>query len=169
MFKRNFLIFSFIPVKILNIWFYILCLIIPVSELFAAQTFLPVISVTLSQDTLLLCMLLIFHYEFMSLKALYVRMWGRDTVGFVRTMAYAGFITVHSSCKDSWILDCWLRFFSLNNSVRYGFPGGSDGKESAHNVGELGSIPGWIRSPGEGHGNPLQYSWLENSMGKGVW
>ena len=42
------------------------------------------------------------------------------------------------------------------------FPGGSDGKASAYNVGDLGSIPGSGRSPGEGNGNPLQYSCLEN-------
>ena len=44
------------------------------------------------------------------------------------------------------------------------FPGGSDGKESAYNAGDLGSIPGLGRSPGEGNGNPLQYSCLENPM-----
>ena len=42
------------------------------------------------------------------------------------------------------------------------FPGGSDGKESTCNVGDLGSISGLGRSPGGGHGNPLQYSCLEN-------
>ena len=46
------------------------------------------------------------------------------------------------------------------------FPGGSDGKESACNAGDLGSIPGLGRSPGGGHGNPLQYSWLENPHGQ---
>ena len=45
-----------------------------------------------------------------------------------------------------------------------GFPGGSVGKKSASNVGDLGSIPGLGRSPGEGNGYPLQYSGLENSM-----
>ena len=45
-----------------------------------------------------------------------------------------------------------------------GFRGGSAGKESAYNVGDLGSIPGLRRSPGEGNGYPLQYSGLENSM-----
>ena len=44
------------------------------------------------------------------------------------------------------------------------FPGGSDGKASVYNVGDLGSIPGSGRSPGEGNGNPLQYSCLENPM-----
>ena len=47
-----------------------------------------------------------------------------------------------------------------------GFPGGSDGKESSCNVGDLGLIPGWGKSPGEGHGNPLQYSCLENPHGQ---
>ena len=45
-----------------------------------------------------------------------------------------------------------------------GFPGGSDGKESACNAGDPGSVPGSGRSPGEGNGNPLQYSCLENSI-----
>ena len=49
------------------------------------------------------------------------------------------------------------------------FPGGSDGKASACNVGDLGSIPGLGRSPGEGNGNPLQYSCLENPMDGEAW
>ena len=49
-----------------------------------------------------------------------------------------------------------------------GFPGGSDSKETSCNAGDLGSIPGSGRSPGEGNGNPLQYSCLENSMDKGA-
>ena len=48
------------------------------------------------------------------------------------------------------------------------FPGGSDGKESAYNAGEPGSIPGSGRSPREGNGNPLQHSRLENPMDRGV-
>ena len=47
-----------------------------------------------------------------------------------------------------------------------GFTGGSDSKESACNVGDLGSVPGSGRSPGGGHGNPLQYSCLENPHGQ---
>ena len=47
-----------------------------------------------------------------------------------------------------------------------GFPGGSDGEESTFNTGDLGFIPGLGRSPGGGHGNPLQYSCLENSHGQ---
>ena len=50
-----------------------------------------------------------------------------------------------------------------------GFPGGSYGKESACIVGDLGSIPDSGRSPGEGSGCPLQYSYLENPMNRGTW
>ena len=50
-----------------------------------------------------------------------------------------------------------------------GFPGGSEGKASACNVGDPGWIPGSGRSPGEGNGNPLQYSCLENPMDRGAW
>ena len=50
-----------------------------------------------------------------------------------------------------------------------GFLDGSPGKESAYNVGDLGLIPGLGRSPGEGKGNPLQYSCLENPMDAGAW
>ena len=50
-----------------------------------------------------------------------------------------------------------------------GFPGDSDGKESACNAGDLGLIPGSGRSLGEGNGNPLQYSCLENPMDRGAW
>ena len=50
-----------------------------------------------------------------------------------------------------------------------GLPGGAEGKASARNAGDLGSIPGSGRSPGEGNGNPLQYSFLENPMEGGAW
>ena len=50
-----------------------------------------------------------------------------------------------------------------------GFPSGSEGKEFACNVGDPSSIPGLGRSFGEGNGNPLQYSCLENSMDRGAW
>ena len=50
-----------------------------------------------------------------------------------------------------------------------GFPGGSEDKASACNVGDPGSIPGLGRSPGEGNGNPLQYSCQENPMDREVW
>ena len=50
-----------------------------------------------------------------------------------------------------------------------GFPGGSDGKESAFNAGDVDSNLGLGRSLAEGNGNPLQYSCLENSMDRGAW
>ena len=57
----------------------------------------------------------------------------------------------------------------LNLRLQQFFPGSSDGKVSACNEGDPGSIPGLGRSPGEGKGNPLQYSCLENPMDGGVW
>ena len=53
--------------------------------------------------------------------------------------------------------------------VFLGFPGGSDSKESAYNVGDLGLIPGLGRSSGGEHGNPLQYSRWRISMDRGTW
>ena len=60
------------------------------------------------------------------------------------------------------VFECWLPRLM-------GFPGGSDGKEPACNAGDLSSIPGLGRPPGEGSGYPLLYSWLENSMDRGAW
>ena len=61
----------------------------------------------------------------------------------------------------------------VNYIVKYiflwSFPGGSDVKASACSAGDLGLIPGSGRSPGEGNGNPLQYSCLENPMDGGAW
>ena len=67
---------------------------------------------------------------------------------------------------------CWIEYLIVSyansivvlSTIAQGFPGGSAGKESACSVGDLGSIPGLGRSPGEGKGYPLQYSGLENSM-----
>ena len=53
--------------------------------------------------------------------------------------------------------------------MKLDFPGGSGGKESACNAGHLGLIPGLGRSSGEGNGNPLKYSCLDNPMDRGVW
>ena len=50
-----------------------------------------------------------------------------------------------------------------------GFPGGSVVKNLPANAGDVGLIPGLVRSPGEGNGNPLQYFCLENSMDRGTW
>ena len=60
------------------------------------------------------------------------------------------------------LVSATLKFIGMN-------PGSSDGKESPHNAGDLGLIPGSGRSPGRGNSNPLQYSCLENSKDKGAW
>ena len=65
------------------------------------------------------------------------------------------------SCTADRFLITWVPWGS--------FPGGSDGKASAYNVGDLGSIPGSGRSPGEENGNPLQHSCLENPVDRGAW
>ena len=57
----------------------------------------------------------------------------------------------------------------MDDSSKLGFPGGSEVKASACNVGDLGSIPGSGTSPGEGNGNPLQYACLGNPMDGGAW
>ena len=69
---------------------------------------------------------------------------------------------------DAWIL---ASSFPVPHHLRRqpDFPGGSDGKTSAYNAGDLGSIPGSGRSAGEGNGNPLQYCCLENPMDRGAW
>ena len=56
----------------------------------------------------------------------------------------------------------------MDSNDHGGLPGGSDGKESAFNVGDPGFIPESGRCPEEGRGNPLQYSWLENTMDRGT-
>ena len=57
----------------------------------------------------------------------------------------------------------------MYQALKKDFPGDSDGKESACNAGDLGSIPGGGRSPGEGNGYPLKYACLEYYMDRGVW
>ena len=59
--------------------------------------------------------------------------------------------------------------FKLSYKVKNDFPGDSDGKESSCNAGDMGSIHGLGRSPGEGNGNPFQYPFLENPMDRGAW
>ena len=61
-----------------------------------------------------------------------------------------------------------MHFFKIGFGL-YGFLGGSDREESAYNAGDLSLIPGSGRSPGEGNGNSLQYSCLENPMDRGDW
>ena len=80
---------------------------------------------------------------------------------------------VHNT--HSAIISGWLSIFIIAGDMlivlksNLGFPGGSHGKESASNAGDPGSIPGSGRSSGEGNGNLLQYSCLENSLDRGAW
>jgi len=67
-------------------------------------------------------------------------------------------------------LDYFLELFTtIYKGALVGFSDGSDGKESACSAGDPSLIPGLGRSPGEGNGNPLQYSCLENPMDRGAW
>ena len=68
-----------------------------------------------------------------------------------------------------WKLDRSRQYLAISKRLDEGFPGGSDSKESTHNAGDLGLIPRLGRSPGEGNGNLLQYSCLENSRNRGAW
>ena len=62
-----------------------------------------------------------------------------------------------------------LKMILVGSSRNRGFPGGSDGKESACNAGDPGLIPGLGRSSGEGNGNPFQYPCVENAMDGEAW
>ena len=57
-----------------------------------------------------------------------------------------------------------MKYFKLFHTRYQGFPGGAVVKNPPANAGDVGSIPGWGRSPGGGNGNPLQFSCLKNSM-----
>ena len=83
-------------------------------------------------------------------------------------------VSVQESPAEAWVGGGLLQDLGALSAAVYSqdvlkevtiiFPGGSDGKVSAYNAGDLGSVPGWGRSPGEGNGNPLQYSCLEKRM-----
>ena len=67
------------------------------------------------------------------------------------------------------MLQCYIYGVCICIMFIHCFPGGLEGKASACNAGDLGSIPGSGRSPGEGNGNPLLYSCLENPVDGGAW
>ena len=77
---------------------------------------------------------------------------------FLKVWSNAHWVTLKDSDSQMQVLP----------SVQANFLGSSDGKESASSVGDQGSIPGSGRCPGEGHGNPLQYSCLENPLDGGA-
>ena len=68
-----------------------------------------------------------------------------------------------------YIENLWILLYMYFMHINMGFPGGSDGEESACNAADPGLIPGSGRSPGEGNGNPLRYACLENPMDRGAW
>ena len=86
------------------------------------------------------------------------RWWDNQRV----TLCYYAGQKIQSVSAVRWYRKTWVNLLAK-------FPGGSDSKSSARNVGDTGSIPGSGTSPGEGNGNPLQYSCLENPMDRGAW
>ena len=92
---------------------------------------------------------------------------GKTTIQLLCLFLTGLFVFLFLSCRVLYILQMhspyWIYDLQILSPIM-GFPGGSDGKESACNTWDLGSIPGLGRSPGEGKGYPLQYSGLENSM-----
>ena len=96
-------------------------------------------------------------------KALSIKFKKKISCSFVNLFGYfSSFYFIISSVI--FVISYLLLILSLVYSFSNSLPGGLDGKESAHNVGDQGSIPGLGRSIGEGSGNPLQYSCLENFM-----
>ena len=79
-------------------------------------------------------------------------------------MYYRAFLVAQTVKRQSAMQETRVRFLFWG-----GFPGGSEVKAPASNMGDPGSIPGLGRSPGEGNGNPLQYSCLENPMDREAW
>ena len=94
---------------------------------------------------------------------------GQIVLGILNTFRNAGcwnkgVLLIHTEPKDYGVkISLFPEWWILD------FPGGSDSKASAYHVGDLGSIPGSGRSPGEGNGSPLQYSCLENPRDRGAW
>ena len=77
------------------------------------------------------------------------------------SLTHLTYVLLRLVLSNTWISNIFItQFFS---------PGSSDGRESAYNAGDLDLISGSERSPGEGNGNPLRYSFLENSMDRGAW
>ena len=87
--------------------------------------------------------------------------------GIFNCITFKAYSNATSSMKPLLFFPATKNFILLYRS--HGFPHGSDGKASAYNAGDPGSIPGSGRFPGEGNGNPLQHSCLENPMDGGAW
>ena len=87
---------------------------------------------------------------------------------FNHSKCFSCVFCVVSPCLDSSVFWGHISVF-LSLTLLKDFPGGSDSKESACNAGDPDSVPGLVRSPGEGNGNPLQYSCLETPMDREAW
>ena len=82
-------------------------------------------------------------------------------------MSYGHLITTYEICNFKYI---WVGYkININTNLLWGFPGSSDGKETACNAGDPSLIPGLGRSPGEGNDYSLQYSCLGNPMDREAW
>ena len=106
----------------------------------------------------------------------YIALWNSDLTEWIESWENFDKNNVLKKEVDMWNLEKWYRWSysqSWNRDTdierKYIFPGGSHGKASAYHVGDPGSIPGSGRSPGEGNGNPPQYSCLENPMDSETW
>ena len=82
---------------------------------------------------------------------------------------YVQVTTIQNKIKNTSRLQTGFFVLHRSTSPMMGFPGGSEVKAYARNAGDLGSIPGLGRAPGEGNGNPLQHPCLENLMDRGTW
>ena len=82
---------------------------------------------------------------------------------------YVQVTTIQNKIKNTSRLQTGFFVLHRSTSPMMGFPGGSEVKAYARNAGDLGSIPGLGRAPGEGNSNPLQYSCLENPEDGGAW
>ena len=85
----------------------------------------------------------------------------------IRGICHPSVVSLSGHCEK--LVSSLLGSFVDSLNLSWGFPGGSGGKESACNAGDLGSIPGFERCPGEGNGYPLKHSCLENSMDRRAW
>ena len=106
--------------------------------------------------------------------------WGRSTgegIGYLLQYSWAS-LAAHLVKNLRAMQETWVQSLGWEDPPEKGkathssnicFPGGSDGKESVYNLGDLGSIPWLGRTPGRGQGNPFQSSWLENYMDRGAW
>ena len=112
-------------------------------------------------SSVLLHLSLVCYFELLS-SSIFNSFWSRMRTKSSASLKAVGKESTYNA-GDSSLKICWRRD-RLPNLVFLGFPGSSAGKESTCSAGDLGSIPGLGRSPGEGKGYPLQYSGLENSM-----